>query len=221
MKNVLIYGASGHSKMIIDILIKNEKYNIIGLIDSYKPINTDVYGYKILGDLELLPSLLKKHNVYGMIIGIGDNNARYNAYKNIVSIAPNVEFIPVVHPSAILAKDIIIPKGAVIMAGAIINANSKLGDFCVLNTKSSLGHDSIMANFSSLASGVTTGGNVQIGVSSAICISATIIQNVTIGDYTIVGAGSLVLKSIGDYKQAIGVPIHTITNRESDSKYLG
>tara|TARA_R110002124_G_scaffold82180_1_gene215811 strand:+ start:15266 stop:15613 length:348 start_codon:yes stop_codon:yes gene_type:complete len=114
----------------------------------------------------------------------------------------------------------VIPKGVVIMPNAVVNANAKVGEFCILNTKSSLGHDSTMADFSSLASGAIVSGNVKIGLCSAICLRASIIQNVTIGNHTVIGAVSLVLKSIGDCKQAFGIPINTIKDREPDSKYL-
>lgn len=221
MKNILIYGASGHTKVIVDIIHKNGNYTIKGFVDSYKPLNQDIYGYKIIGNLELLPNLIKEHNIQGIIIGIGDNNSRYCAYNIIKQIAPNLDFISVAHPNAILANDIILPQGTVVMAGVIINANAKIGEFCILNTKSSLGHDSVMSDFSSLAPGATIGGNVQIGFCSAICINTTIIHNISIGKHTVIGAVSLVIRSIGDYKLAYGIPISTIKDRESDSKYLG
>lgn len=221
MKNILIFGASGHSMMIIDIILKKGNYNIKGYIDSFKSKGTSIYGYNVIGDLESLPKIIKEHSIHAMVIGVGDNSARQAIYNSVVATAPNLEFIPVVHPSAIIAEDVVVSKGTVIMAGAIINADAKIGDFCILNSNSSLGHNSTMEDFSSLASGATLGGNVKIGKCSAVCLGANIIQNVSIGNYTIIGAGSLVIKPIGDYKQAIGVPIHTITNRESDSKYLG
>jgi sugar O-acyltransferase (sialic acid O-acetyltransferase NeuD family) len=220
MKNILIYGASGHSKMIVDIILKNKNYTIKGFIDSYKPINTEIYGYKIIATLDGLSELLLAQNIHSIVIGIGDNFLRKEAYQNIKKISPEIEFISVIHPNAILAHDTLIPEGTIIMAGAIINADSKIGKFCILNTKSSLGHDSIMSDFSSLASGATIGGNVQIGFCSAICIQGTIIQNISIGDYTVIGAGSLVLEDVGNYKKAFGHPINCINDREASSKYL-
>jgi len=220
MKNILIYGASGHGKMIVDIILKNNKYTIKGFIDSYKPLKEDIYGYKVIGSLNELAYLIKVHNIYGIVIGIGDNSIRQRAYHKIAEIAPTLKFVSVIHPSAVLANDIVIPKGVVIMPNAVVNANAKVGEFCILNTKSSLGHDSTLADFSSLASGAIVSGNVKIGLCSAICLRASIIQNVTIGNHTVIGAVSLVLKSIGDCKQAFGIPINTIKDREPDSKYL-
>jgi serine acetyltransferase len=78
-----------------------------------------------------------------------------------------------------------------------------------------------MADFSSLASGVTIGGNVKIGFCSAICIGVTVIQNITIGEHTVIGATSLVLKSIGSCKQAFRISINEIKDRKPSTKYLG
>tara|TARA_R110002050_G_scaffold122032_1_gene240543 strand:+ start:1869 stop:2534 length:666 start_codon:yes stop_codon:yes gene_type:complete len=221
MKNILIYGASGHAKVIADILIENKEHNIIGFLDSFKPVNQDIYGFKILGNLDSLPDLIKEYNISGIIIGIGDNFIRKNAYSKISKIAPNLEFITAIHPNAIIAQDVVVSEGTVIMPGTIINVHAKIGRFCILNTKSSLDHDSEMSDFSSLAPSVNVSGNVKIGECSSICLAASIIQNVSIGKYTVVGAGSLVLKSIGDYKQAFGSPISTLKDRKADALYLG
>ena len=221
MKNILIYGASGHAKMIVDIIQRNNNYTMIGFLDSFKPMGEVVFGYDVIGDLDQLPQLIKELNIEGIIIGIGENSTRRVAYHKIKTIAPQLEFVTVIHPSATLATDVSIIEGTVIMANVVINANANVGRFCILNTASTLGHDCHMADFSSLASGATIGGNVHIGVCSAICLGATIIHNLKIGNDTVIGAGSLVLKSVGDKKTAFGSPIHTIKDRCPDSKYLG
>ncbi|OZV69974.1 NeuD/PglB/VioB family sugar acetyltransferase [Winogradskyella aurantia] len=220
MKKVIIYGASGHSKMIIDIIHKTKAYEIVGFMDSYKADGKRIYGYDIIGDLDNLIDLIKSYDIYGVIIGIGDNYTRKMAHEAISEIAPELNFVPIIHPSAIIADDVEVTQGTVVMAGAIINAGAKIGNFCIINTKASLGHDSEMSDYSSLASGATVGGNVSIGTCSAICLSASIINNVAIGGHTVIGSGALVISSIGDFKQAIGVPINSIKARKIDSKYL-
>ena len=221
MKNILIYGASGHAKMIVDIIQKTNNYIMTGFVDSYKPINEVVYGHKIIGNLEQIPKLIKELNIEGIVIGIGENITRMEKYHEIKKIAPNLEFVAIVHPTATIAKDVSITEGTVIMANVVINADAKIGRFSILNTASTFGHDCEMDDFSSLASGVTIAGNVKIGFCSAICLGAIIIQNLTIGDHTIIGAGSIVLKSIGNNMKAFGSPIHTVKDRSANCKYLG
>ncbi|MUU76955.1 NeuD/PglB/VioB family sugar acetyltransferase [Winogradskyella endarachnes] len=220
MKNILIYGASGHAKMIVDVIKKNNSHNIMGFIDTYKPLGYQLSNYKVIGHREHLKQLSIDLNIEGIIIAIGDNFTRQKVSDNIRRILPNIQFETVVHPTATLAGDIIIEEGSVIMAKAVINAGAKVGKFCIINTASTLGHDSVMADYSSLASGVTIAGTVKIGFCSAICLRSIIIQNVEIGNNTVIGAGSLVLQSIGDLKLAYGNPVKIIKDRKVDSKYL-
>lgn len=220
MKNILIYGASGHAKMIVDVIEKNKSHNIMGFIDTYKPLGYQLNSYKVIGRLEDLKELTKSLNIEGIIIAIGDNFTRQKVFNNIKSILPKVQFETVVHPTATLAEDINIGEGSVIMAKAVINSGAKVGKFCIINTASTLGHDSVMSDFSSLASGVTVAGTVKIGICSAICLRSIIIQNVEIGNNTVIGAGSLVLQSIGDLKTAFGNPVKIIKDRKEGSKYL-
>jgi UDP-3-O-[3-hydroxymyristoyl] glucosamine N-acyltransferase len=66
-------------------------------------------------------------------------------------------------PLHIIGKNVVIGIGVAIMAGAIINPYSQIGDFAIINTKTSVDHDCIIGKFSSLAPNVTLGGNVKIG----------------------------------------------------------
>ena len=89
-KNILIFGASGHSMMIIDIILKKGNYNIKGYIDSFKSKGTSIYGYNVIGDLESLPKIIKEHSIHAMVIGVGDNSARQAIYNSVVATAPNL-----------------------------------------------------------------------------------------------------------------------------------
>ena len=117
MKNILIFGASGHGRVIIDIIEKEGKYNVAGLIDSNKPVAESIYGLVNLGNENDMADLLLSNQVYGGIVAIGDNFTRWQMYERIKSIAPEFKFISTIHPNANIAHDISIGEGSVIMAG--------------------------------------------------------------------------------------------------------
>ena len=221
MKKILVIGASGHAKVIIDIIKKQAKYEIFGLIDSYKTKGTKINEHEILGTEEDLSNIIDANNIYGGIIAIGDNWTRRKLYKKITSLSINFEFITVIHPNVIIGENTIINSGTVIMAGSIINSDATIGKQCIINTKSSVGHDVVMKDFCSIAPGVTIGGDVLINKCSVISLGASIIECVEIGKHTVIGAGSLVNRNIRDYKIAFGVPAKEIKNRKKDDKYLG
>ena len=220
MKNIIIIGSSGHAKVVIDIVEKENKYNIIGLIDKSRKIGEETLGYKIIGKEEDIPNLIKKNNLAGGIIARGDNWVRSKIYEKIKSLEPKFKFVKTKHPNTQIAKNVQIGNGTAIMAGAIINSNSSVGDNCILNTNSSLDHDGFMDDFSSLAPNATTGGNVKIGKFSAILLGASIIHKITIKEQTIVGAGSVVLKDIPAFSIVFGVPAKVIKKRKEGEKYL-
>lgn len=219
-ETVLIVGSSGHSKVIIDIFEKEDKYKILGLLDAYRNIGEETLGYKVVGKEENLPDLLSENPNCKLFIAIGDNWIRQKVVNKIIDIIPNIDFASTIHPSAQIGKNVRIGKGVAIMAGAIINSNTIIEDFIIINTKASIDHDSKMSKFSSLAPNVTTGGNVSIGEFSAISIGATIKHGISIGEHTVIGAGALLLKNCGDNLIMYGFPAKEIRKREKGDKYL-
>ncbi len=220
MKNIVIIGASGHGSVILDCIEKEGKYNVLGFVDSFKKRGRKQNGYEILGSEHDLPDLIEMFNLYGCIVAIGDNWTRKRVVDRISGIAPNLHFISAIHPKAIIGKEVHIGRGTVIMPGSIVNANAEIGDFCILNTNSSLGHDSLMEDFSSMSSGVCAGGGFYLGKFSAVCIGAHIIEHVKVHEHSIIGAGSLVIKNIPGYVVAYGSPARVVRERKRGEYYL-
>ncbi|WOD43374.1 acetyltransferase [Hwangdonia lutea] len=219
-QNIVIIGASGHAKVIIDIIEKLNHFTIVGLIDSYKPIGTQIFDYMVLGRKEDVPLLKKTYNFNKGIIAIGDNWARKINYEKLTTIDPDFEFISAVHPNAIIGKNVSIGMGAVILAGVIINSDAIVGDFCIINTKASLGHDSQIKKYSSLGPNATVGGHVSIKTCTYIAMSATIIQSIKIGKHSIVGSGALIVRDVPDFNMVYGVPGKFIRKVAKAEKYF-
>jgi len=219
-ENIVIFGSSGHAKVIVDIVEKEGKFKIVGFLDPKLKIGDKIFGYSFIGRDQDLPSLMNRYSIHGGIIAIGDNQMRFELSKKIENLVPNFNFIRAVHPRAIMAREVGIGEGTVVMAGAVINPYCSIGRFCILNTQSSFDHDSTMADFSSLAPGVVTGGNVQIKEFSAIGIGAILLDGIRIGEHTVIGAGATVVKDIDAYCIAYGTPAGVKKKRKAGEKYL-
>jgi sugar O-acyltransferase (sialic acid O-acetyltransferase NeuD family) len=220
VKNIIIVGASGHGGMVLDCMGKEGRYNVRGFVDSFKKRGTEQNGLEVLGSELDLPRLIGELDIHGVILAIGNNWTRKTMADKIDDIAPQLEIVTAVHPSAAIGQGVKIGRGSVIMPGAIVNANSRIGDFCILNTNSSLGHDGIMENFSSIASGVCTGGNLLLGRFSAISLGANVIENIAIGEHSLIGAGSLVIKDVEDHCAVFGSPARFVRGRKAGEPYL-
>ena len=219
-EKLLIIGASGHAKVVIDIVQKEKKHTIVGLIASTNEIGKVVMGHTVIATETDLPQIMQQHPDCSLFIAVGDNWMRHQIYERISTLLPNATFATLIHPSAQIAAEVTIGQGTVVMAGSIINSCSNIGDFVIVNTKSSIDHDNNLGSYSSLAPNATTGGNVSIGDFTAISISATVKHGIQIGKHVVVGAGSIVLKNIEDGMVAYGTPAKNIRSRNPGEKYL-
>lgn len=220
LKNVLIFGASGHGSVVLDCLERSPGFIPVGFIDSYKEKGTKKNGYEVLGTEFDLPGILREKEVYGGIIAIGDNWARRKMADRIERIVPGFRFVSVVHPMAVIGRDVRLGAGVAVMPGAIINANARIGDHCILNTKASLGHDGVMEAYASLAPGVCAGGHVFVGRGAAISLGSSVIENIKIGQDSVVGAGSLVLQHVPPGVMVFGSPARVVRHRREGEPYL-
>jgi sugar O-acyltransferase (sialic acid O-acetyltransferase NeuD family) len=220
LKNIVLFGGGNQAHYTIDIIEKEGKYNIVGIVDSKHDIGSNRFGYTIIGRIENLPNLISNYNIHGGIISIGDNWSRYKVSKNILNIIPNFSFINAIHPSVIIGNTTKLGVGIVAMAGCIFNPKAVIGDFTFFATGAQIEHDCIIHNYASISAGSVTGGYVTIGELSAVTLGVTIIDRVDIGTNTVVGAGSLVTKSLPDNVLAYGSPARIIRSRSLDEKFL-
>lgn len=219
-QKIAIVGASGHGRVVLDVLEKQGQYEVVGFADARRPVGESEMGVPILGNEDALLALARAGEIDGYIVAIGDNAVRAQVVERIRGEAPELALVSAVHPGAEVGRDVTIGAGTVVMAGVCINPCARIGDGCILNTRSSLDHDSTMGDFSSLAPGVTTGGNCTIGEGAAVGVGATLIHGVSIGEHTVIGAGATVVGSVAPYQVAYGSPAKVIRSRSRGDRYL-
>jgi len=158
-----------------------------------------------------------KHNY---VIAIGDNAVRERVAKELRSALPNVLLPSLAHQSSVIGVGSVVGIGTIVMPNANIGPSSVIGDFCIINTSSSIDHDCSIKDFASIAPGVVTGGNVRVGLRSAISISAAVKHGVNIGDDTVIGANSYVNNDVDSEVVAYGTPCKFVRNRKVGDSYL-
>ena len=218
--DIVLLGSSGHAAVIADIVAREGRWRLAGVIDPERPRGSMWNGLEVLGGDGDIGALMASRGIVGGIVAIGDNALRERVTRRISSECPSFLFATAVHPAAAVASSVSVGEGSVVMAGAVINPGSTVGRGCILNTRSSLDHDSVIEDFASLAPGATTGGRVRIGRGSAIGLGALIREAAKIGESTVVGAGALGLSDLPSGVVAYGVPARVVRPRQPGDKYL-
>ena len=217
---LLIIGASGHANALLSLLSRLRTYDPIGFVDSFQSPNREAYGLPILGGEEDISLLCNLHDVNHLLVAIGDNAIRQSVSERLKNRLPNAEFPVLVDPTAVVAPDVHLASGVVIMPLAHVGPGCVLEQGALINTQSSLDHDSHLGAFASLAPGAITGGSVQIGARSFIGLGSHLIHKIHIGSDTVVGAGSLVRKHLPSSVVAYGVPARVVRKRQVYDSYL-
>ena len=191
MNNISVIGASGHAKVIIDLI--EELGGTVENVYDQDINKKEIINYKIIHNFIKLPQQ--------SIIAIGNNFIR----KKIAD--ENSFTLPaLVHPKSVISKYAVLGEGTVVMAGVSVNADSSIGNHCILNTNCSIDHDCKIADFVHISPNVALAGNVEIGECTHIGIGACLIQGIKIGKNCVIGAGAVIIKDIPDGSTVVGNP---------------
>ncbi len=211
MKDLIIIGASGFGREVAWLAERinniNAEWNILGFLDDNKEIEGNtVGGYKVLGNV--LSSVNYPDAYY--ICAIGSAVIREKVISKLSSVLPEVKFATLIDPTAQMSERVSIGEGSMICAGCIITVDISIGKHFIMNLDSTVGHDAVINDYVTLYPSVNVSGITKIGKCTEIGTGSQIIQGKTIGDYTIVGAGSVVVKDLPDKCTAVGTPAKPI-----------
>lgn len=192
METINLFGASGHAKVIMDII--HAQGNAVGCLYDDAPHSQEIHGIPVYNTENILIS-------GPMIISIGSNNIR-----KIISERYDVEYATAIHPESIVSPSATIGNGSVVMQNAIIQADAKIGQHCIVNSGASIDHECKIEDFVHISPHATLCGNVHVGEGSWIGAGAIIIPGIKIGRWCTIGAGSVVIRDIPDGATAYGNP---------------
>ena len=195
-----LYGASGHAKVILDIL-KACDIKMEGLIDDNPSVN-ELMGF---------PVFHNRLDLHPVIVSIGNCKIRRLVVEKIAQTLNATPFDAAVfgtaiHPSAIISESAHIGVGTVVIQGAIIQTCAQIGRHCIVNTGAKIDHECVIGDYVHIDSGTTLSNNVTVGNDTWIGTGSIITQGIHIGNNVVVNAGSVVDKDIPDGCTAYGNP---------------
>jgi sugar O-acyltransferase (sialic acid O-acetyltransferase NeuD family) len=190
-----IIGASGHAKVILDILTLTN-VQVITVWDDNLELKS-FCGHSVAGSVSKFLNLSDDQ----AIIAVGNNRIRKELAQRV-----QTTFGKAIHPKSAIAGTATLAQGCVVMANATVNADTRVGEHVIINTNASVDHDCIIGNFAHVAPQAALAGNVWVGEGTHIGIGACVLQGTEIGKWAIIGAGAVIIKDVPDFAVVVGNP---------------
>lgn len=198
-----LYGAGGHSSVIIDIL-GSLNIEVIGIFDD-DPKNARLKTMEIQDGIRLLGEGFPTLD-HPLIISVGNNIRR----GELAEMITQTEFGKAIHPTAIVSHKATVGEGTVVLHGAIIQAGAQVGKHVLVNTAASIDHDNRIGDYAHISPHATLCGHVTVGEGTHIGAGAVVIPSIKIGKWCSIGAGAVVIRDIPDFSTAVGNPAKVI-----------
>lgn len=214
-ERVVILGAGGHGRVVLDILLAQRRYSVVGFLDNNQDIlGRRIDGVPVVGTIDAAAEACDRHNATSVIVAIGDNGARRGIARQLEQAG--LRLLSAIHPTAAVARNATIGRNVVIAAGVVVCAHCQIGDSVILNTGCIVDHQTMIGEGSHICPGVRIAGRVVVEPGTFVGIGATIVPRVTVGCEAIVGAGSVVLEDVPPMATVVGVPARPIRLATAD-----
>jgi sugar O-acyltransferase (sialic acid O-acetyltransferase NeuD family) len=197
--NLHILGASGHGKVIADIA-ELLGYSVCFYDDEY-PKKTTLECWPVVGTSEDMLSLERGALVF---VAIGDNQIRSDRLLKLLNKGLKSPIL--IHPKAYVSTRALLGEGTVVAANAVINAFTHIEVGVIINSGAIVEHDCHIKSFAHICPASSLAGTVTVGAKSWIGLGSKINQQLKIGENSLIGSGSTVVRELPDNIVAYGSP---------------
>lgn len=195
--SIVVLGAGGHGRIVADAALL-AGFDVLGFADpKFTSGETIVAGLTVLGDDDWL--LEQDASAVQIAIGIGALPGRRLRRDLHVAWSERGFVLPViVHPGAVLARDVDPGAGSQIMAGSVVQTGARIGKDVIVNTRASIDHGCVLGDHVHIAPGAVLCGDVRVGDTSHVGPGAIVLPGVGIGRGAAIRPGAVVKGDVED-----------------------
>lgn len=201
---LVVVGAGGLGREVVAAVRAGAgDWHLAGFVDDVVPAGTEVYGLPVLGPLSDI-GRWPDASVVVCVASPGRNRARRDVVHRLA--LPPERYASVVHPAAVLPLGSTVGAGSVVLAGVIATTPVDIGRHVIMMPATVLTHDDEIEDFSTIAAGVRLAGGVTVSEGAYVGSGALVREHVTIGPWSLVGMGSVVLEDVPAMEVWVGAP---------------
>lgn len=205
MRPVIVVGAGGHARVLIDALQRAGAHIAFATDADPSKQGQTLLGVVVRGGDEAIAAHGRDQVLLAIGVGSMGNDVTRRAIFEWFETR-GYRFATVVHPAATIARDVTLLDGAQVMAGAVVQTGTWIGRNAILNTRAGVDHDCRIGDHAHIAPGATICGGVELGEGAFVGAGACVIQAVRIGAGSVIGAGAVVVRDVPAGARVMGVP---------------
>ncbi len=213
-KRLLIVGGHGSGEIAMSVFQEmnavTQEWEILGFLNDIRKLGEYLGKYPVLGSSEEVKDFVDKGYYIHYTLHLNAKNKEerirhFESYK--IPLEANATGI---HPRSYLDPSTETGYGVLICANVCTSFGVKIGNYIHCYTNSFLGHDTIVGDYSTVAAHSVIGARNRIGKGAHIGLNSTTREEVTIGEYVIVGMAAVVLNDVPDRELVVGNPGHLL-----------
>ena len=188
-EKIILIGGGGHCISVIDVIEQQNKYEILGIIDTKENIGKKVLDYEVIGcDDDLKEFFESCQNAFITVGQINSNDLRVKLYEKLKLIGFNLPVI--ISPFSYVSKHALIDAGTIVMHHALVNANARIGQNCIINSKALIEHDAVVNDNCHISTGSIINGGVVVMANTFVGSNAVTKEYITIEGF--IKAGGMI-----------------------------
>ncbi len=217
MKRLIIVGGRGNgatiASLVEDINQKEPTWELLGFFNDSDPVGTIINDYPVVGRPEDMARLEYDGVYFNYTPLLSMPYGKTNAERLERIGLPPERFATLVHPSASVSRHSQIGYGVSICPMVHVRQNTAIGNHVTMLFGSSLGHDSTTADYSYISNNAIIGAHVKLEKGTYLGTNATTLERVTLGEWCLVGIGTVVIRDVPPMAVVVGNPARFVRER--------
>jgi sugar O-acyltransferase (sialic acid O-acetyltransferase NeuD family) len=210
-------GGGALAAFTLSRLAASGRARCLGFLNDVEPVGTRIAGYPVLGPFAAWRDLPAATQFVAPLHKAKQMAQRAAIIRELG--VPRGRWATLIDPQALVADDVTCGAGVLAAAGCAIMCGARLGDHVAARTGAHVGHDSTIEDFVMVGVNAVVCGYATVREGAHIAPGALVREGLTIGRYSVIGLGAVVIENVPDGAIVAGNPARVI-DEDADSALL-
>jgi sugar O-acyltransferase (sialic acid O-acetyltransferase NeuD family) len=215
---LLLVGAGGLAREVITSVTATGEHQVVGILDDDEALHgTAIDGVPVIGNTACGADRDEQ-----LLVCIGSGAARERVVHQLITSGISSDRF-----ATHVDKDVRIPDGcsvgcgSILLPGVVLTAAVSISSHVVAMPAVVFTHDDRVASFATFAAGVLLGGGVQVGRGAYLGMGSAVRQRLTVGDYSTLGMGAVLVQDLPACETWAGVPARPLHDHQDAGRRSG